>query len=303
MKNIYGNIKKYSLFFIILSLSWPVSAEKIIQGIIQEGDTIIVAKGDIPTPAKFKTTILNYRQKAVDQLTQTEDALNKLIISSQNKQLIEAQNAYQQAHYHYEVIRPIISLFGRSERQLNNRADFFLEKENSPHFSGFHLVEYQLFELQDLQQASISATALLRNISDLKKRLAIEDIPIPKLVQAAGDGLELILTDKLAGAENLYSGSDLADSYANLQGSRLIIEILSQHIPTDEYHSLIQQYEKIGSVLLQYQLDKGLFQPLDKLPVTEKSWIFSQVTQLAEHVATLRNTLNIDVYYHYKERK
>lgn len=90
--------------------SLPIYAEKIIQGIIQNSENIIVAKGDIPTPEKFKTDILTYREKAVEQLTQVEKALNKLIVSSEKNQLINAQNAYQQAHYHYEVIRPIIAL-------------------------------------------------------------------------------------------------------------------------------------------------------------------------------------------------
>ena len=62
-----------------------------------------------------------------------------------------------------------------------------------------------------MQSSAESAKALLRGISDLKKRLAIEDIPIAKLVQSAGDSLELILTDKLAGIENQYAKSDLGD--------------------------------------------------------------------------------------------
>lgn len=292
--------KTLSLLLVLL-FSLPVSAEKIIQGVIQNGDNIIVAKGDIPTPEKFKNNILNYRKKAVEQLIQVEKALDKLIISSENNALIDAQNSYQQAHYHYEMIRPIIALFGNTERLLNNRADFFPEGENSPRFSGFHLVEYQLFVLNDLPKATQSAKALQRNIQDLKKRLEIEDIPIPKLVQSADDNLELILIDKLAGAENRYAHSDLGDSYANLQGSRLIIEILAEHIPPKEYQSIIAQYDKIGDQLLKYQRDTGLFQPLDKLSENEKSWLFSQVTQLAEKIATLRGTLNIDVYYHYKE--
>ncbi|MCX2587567.1 MULTISPECIES: EfeM/EfeO family lipoprotein [Proteus] len=288
-----------SLF--ILLFSFPVYAEKIIQGIIQDSETIVIAKGDIPTPEKFKTDILKYREKAVEQLTLVEKSLDKLIEYSEKNQLMNAQNAYQQAHYHYEVIRPIIALFGSSERLLNNRADFFLERENSPRFSGFHLVEYQLFKLKDTQKATESAKVLLSGISDLKKRLAIEDIPIPKLVQSAGDCLELILIDKLAGIENQYSNSDLGDAYANLSGSRLIVAILSNHIPPTEYQRLIKQYDDIGALLLKYQRDEGLFQPLSAVPETEKNWLFSQVTQLAEQVANLRATLDIDVYYHYKE--
>ncbi|MCE9839105.1 EfeM/EfeO family lipoprotein [Proteus terrae] len=301
LNNAKSKSKKLTAFLFILLFSFPVYAEKIIQGIIQDSENIVIAKGDIPTPKKFETDILNYREKAVGQLTLVEKSLNKLIKNSEKNQLINAQNAYQQAHYYYEVIRPIIALFGSSERLLNNRADFFLERENSPRFSGFHLVEYQLFKLRDPQKVTESAKALLRDISDLKKRVAIEDIPIPKLVQSAGDNLEFILTDKLAGIENQYSNSDLGDSYANLSGSRLIVEILSHHIPTAEYQSLIKQYDDIGALLLKYQRDEGLFQPLTALPETEKSWLFSQVTQLAEQVANLRSTLNIDVYYHYKE--
>lgn len=85
-----------------------------------------------------------------------------------------------------------------------------MKEKTSPRFSGFHLVEYQLFKLEDMQSSAESAKALLRGISDLKTP-AIEDIPIAKLVQSAGDSLELILTDKLAGIENQYAKSDLGD--------------------------------------------------------------------------------------------
>lgn len=169
LNNAKSKSKKLTTFLFILLFSFPVYAEKIIQGIIQDSENIVIAKGDIPTPKKFETDILNYREKAVGQLTLVEKSLNKLIKNSEKNQLINAQNAYQQAHYYYEVIRPIIALFGSSERLLNNRADFFLERENSPRFSGFHLVEYQLFKLRDPQKATESAKALLRDISDLKK--------------------------------------------------------------------------------------------------------------------------------------
>ncbi|UPK81888.1 hypothetical protein LW139_04035 [Proteus vulgaris] len=80
--------KNIAIFFFILLFSLPIYAEKIIQGIIQDSENIIVAKGDIPTPEKFKTDILKYREKAVEQLTQVEKALNKLIINSEKISLL-----------------------------------------------------------------------------------------------------------------------------------------------------------------------------------------------------------------------
>ena len=48
------------VILLLISLcSFSVSAKKIIQGITQDSENIVVAKGDIPTPEKFATNILN----------------------------------------------------------------------------------------------------------------------------------------------------------------------------------------------------------------------------------------------------
>ncbi|MDO1712076.1 EfeM/EfeO family lipoprotein, partial [Proteus mirabilis] len=60
-------------------------------------------------------------------------------------------------------------------------------------------------------------------------------------------------------------------------------------------------YDTISKLFLKYQRDEELFQPLDTLSDSEKAVLFAQITQLAEQVAQLRNVLNIDVYYYYKE--
>ncbi|MGX8873523.1 EfeM/EfeO family lipoprotein, partial [Escherichia coli] len=73
------------------------------------------------------------------------------------------------------------------------------------------------------------------------------------------------------------------------------------HIPLQEYQSLRKQYDTISKLFLKYQRDEELFQPLDTLSDSEKAVLFAQITQLAEQVAQLRNVLNIDVYYYYKE--
>ncbi len=101
-------------------------------------------------------------------------------------------------------------------------------------------------------------------------------------MQSAGDSLELILTDKLAGIENQYAKSDLGMGMPILYGSRLIIESLSNHIPLQEYQSLRKQYDTISKLFLKYQRDEELFQPfLDTLSDSEKAVLFAQITQLA----------------------
>ncbi len=56
--------------------------KKIIQGITQDSENIVVAKGDIPTPEKFTTNILNLSaEKLVDQLTLVETALKMSLLT------------------------------------------------------------------------------------------------------------------------------------------------------------------------------------------------------------------------------
>lgn len=123
------------VILLLISLcSFSVFLQKSFKALHQDSENIVVAKGDIPTPRRIYSQYLTIRQKAVDQVTFVETALKISLLTVKN-QLTDAQLAYQQAHYHYEVIRPIIALFGATERLLNNRADFnFLERKTPSPF-------------------------------------------------------------------------------------------------------------------------------------------------------------------------
>lgn len=47
LNNAKSKSKKLTAFLFILLFSFPVYAEKIIQGIIQDSENIVIAKGDI----------------------------------------------------------------------------------------------------------------------------------------------------------------------------------------------------------------------------------------------------------------
>lgn len=293
------NIKWVSIS-LILSMALPNLVQgKALRSPVQTGDNIIIAKGDIPTPEKYQHAIQTYLAFATAELAEMVTQLELLQQSLQQGKLEQAQVAYIQAHQHYETVRPIIILFGNTDRTINPRADYFLDKETDYRFTGFHLVEYQLFMQKNTELASTANQELLLKGRDLYKRVATETIEIPKLVQASADFIEMILETKLGGKENIYSLSDLTDIAANLKGSQKIIEVIKPFIKPETLKKIQKNDQLINQIMQSYQLSNTTYQPYSQLQLKDKMALYSLLTQQAETLAKLRAELDVDVYYKY----
>lgn len=283
---------------LVIAIPTTVSA-KALRSPVQTGDDIIIAKGDIPTPEKYHSAITNYLSYTTEQLGKMVSQLETLNKSLKKGDLKTAEQAYIQAHQYYESVRPIIILFGNTDRTINARADYFLDKEKDYRFTGFHLIEYQLFDRKDSKAALAATDELLLKARDLQKRIATERVEIPKLVQASADFIEMILETKLAGKENIYSQSDLSDIAANLQGSQHVIKVLTPFIAPNVLQRIQNNYQKANEIMKPYQLPSGIYQPYNQLSKKDMMALYSVLTQQAEDLAQLRYQLSVDVYYKY----
>nr|WP_230083547.1 MULTISPECIES: EfeM/EfeO family lipoprotein [Providencia] len=293
------NMTKITLSLFLATFIISTAHGKALRSPVQTGDDIVIAKGDIPTPEKYQPAIQNYLAFVTNELGEMVEQLDILNQCLKKGHLAQAKSAYIQAHQHYETVRPIIMLFGNTDRTINPRADYFLGKEKDYRFTGFHLVEYQLFSQQDIKAALPAADELLLKGRDLHKRVLTETIEIPKLVQASADFMEMILETKLAGQENIYSQSDLTDIAANAKGSQAIIEVISPFVETKTLDQIKENDQKINKIVQSYQLAKGQYAPYSQLKRQDKMALYSLLTQQAELLATLRAQLDVDVYYKY----
>ncbi|EUD11329.1 EfeM/EfeO family lipoprotein [Providencia alcalifaciens] len=290
---------RLAISMIFASLMVSTAHGKALRSPVQTGDNIIIAKGDIPTPEKYQPAIQEYLTFVNKELSEMVEQLEKLNQSIQKGQLAQAKAAYIQAHQHYETVRPIIVLFGNTDRTINSRADYFLDKEKDYRFVGFHLVEYLLFSQQDLKAVLPASDELLLKGRDLQKRVLNETIEIPKLVQASADFIEMILETKLSGKENIYSQTDLFDMAANAKGSQVIIDVISPFVEAKTLDQIKENDQKINKIVQSYQLAKGQYAPYSQLKQQDKMTLYSLLTQQAELLATLRAQLDVDVYYKY----
>ncbi|MFT4324927.1 EfeM/EfeO family lipoprotein [Candidatus Liberibacter solanacearum] len=263
---------------------------------IEEGN-MIIAKGDIPTAEKYHPAMKSYLDfilsESIEMISNLEIVNKKLQIG----ELAAAQQAYIQSYYHYESIRPIVISFGNIDRIIDARADYFRDGVKDRLFTGFHFIEYQLFNQQDIKAALDATDQLLIQLRDLKKRISIHNFTILDMVRAASDFIEMILKNKINGKESIYSFSDLNNIASNVRGSQELVKRLSSFISEKVLLPISQNYRNINEILSHYKLMQGGYRPYFQLRFTDKMVLYSILSQQAECLAILRSELNIDVYH------
>lgn len=211
--------------------------------------------------------------------------------------LDEARNLYAPTRRHYERIEPVAELFSDLDKSMDARADDFEMKENDPAFAGFHRIEKALFADKSTAGMQPLADRLVRDTQDLQSRLGGFTIPPAKMVGGASDLIEEVASTKISGEEDRYSGTDLSDFQANVDGAQKIFNLLRPLIArrNSELEARIRtNFSKVDTLLGRYRGQEGQFQNYDKLSASDRNALKGAITALAEDLSQLRGTLGLD---------
>jgi iron uptake system component EfeO len=211
--------------------------------------------------------------------------------------LDEARNLYAPTRQHFERIEPVAELFSDLDKSMDARADDFELKENDPAFVGFHRIEKALFADKSTAGMQPLADRLVRDTQDLQGRLDGLTIPPAKMVGGASDLIEEVASTKISGEEDRYSGTDLSDFQANVDGAQKIFNLLRPLIAkrNSELEARIRtNFLKVDTLLGRYRGQEGQFQNYDKLSASDRNALKGAITALAEDLSQLRGTLGLD---------
>src|ERR1700733_9395643 len=211
--------------------------------------------------------------------------------------LDEARNLYAPTRQHYERIEPVAELFSDLDKSMDARADDFELKENDPAFVGFHRIEKALFADNSTAGMQPLADRLVQDTQDLHNRLDGLIIPPAKMVGGASDLIEEVASTKISGEEDRYSGTDLSDFQANVDGAQKIFNLLRPLIAkrNSELETRIRtNFSKVDTLLGRYRGPEGQFQNYDKLSASDRNALKGAITALAEDLSQLRGTLGLD---------
>ncbi|MGE8336796.1 iron uptake system protein EfeO [Pseudomonas laurylsulfatiphila] len=180
-----------------------------------------------PSMLAFVGPLSEFRVYLNSQSNALIKAVTALQQAIESGDLSQAQALYVPARIAYQQVAPAAQRLAELDNAINARADYFEKREQDPDFTGFHRLEYALFQQRNLEGLAPIAQRLLTDVTRLKQQLLAQSLPPEQLVSIMVRNLNS-LADVRAGSgeEERYSHSDLNGFAANLDATRKVVDLL-----------------------------------------------------------------------------
>lgn len=132
--------------------------------------------------------------------------------------LDNAQNLWRAARLPYKHIEPLAYRLSDLESAIDPVADYLAGRETDPGFTGYHRLEYGLFETGTTDGLTDIADALISDLTELKTRVSAFSIDPALLVALPADMARQLADGRIEAGEDHYAHADLAELAASLDG-------------------------------------------------------------------------------------
>jgi iron uptake system component EfeO len=179
-----------------------------------------------PNPLVEKAAT-DYKAYAVGQIDDLVRVTKVFTDAVRANNLQAAQDTYAPSRLPWERIEPLAGLVEEIDGKVDARVDDFAGVDD-PAFTGWHRLEYLLFAQNTTEGGAPFADQLDKDIATLKQQFATIEVPPVDVATGAAELIEEVSEGKITGEEDRYSKTDLWDFDANLQGSQVAVDTLSQ---------------------------------------------------------------------------
>jgi iron uptake system component EfeO len=180
-----------------------------------------------PSMVAFVGPLSEFRVYLSSQGTALIKAVTALDQAIEAGDLSQAQALYLPARTAYQRLAPAAQRLAELDNAINARADYFEKREQDADFSGFHRLEFALFQQRNLEGLAPVAQRLLADVTTLKQQLLALTLPPEQLVSIVVRNLNTLGDVRAAsGEEERYSHIDLNGFAGNLDAARKVVELL-----------------------------------------------------------------------------
>lgn len=217
--------------------------------------------------------------------------------------LDEAQRQYTPGRVHWERIEPIAGLIEDIDVAVDARVDDFAD-EQDPDFTGWHRLEYLLFEEETTDGAAEFADQLDADLASLDEQFADLTLPPAAVALGAAELIEEVSEGKITGEEDRYAHTDLYDFKANVDGSEAVIDSLEAPLEErdpellagiragfDELNAALDTYRDPDSRFATEEI--GGWRLYTELDDADRDQLQAQLAALSEDLALVPGTLGL----------
>ncbi|MFG2852548.1 iron uptake transporter permease EfeU [Streptomyces mirabilis] len=210
--------------------------------------------------------------------------------------LDQARKDWLPAHTRYAWLGAAYGTFADFDAKINGRTAGLAGGVDDPAFTGFHRIEYGLWHGQSAATLAPYANQLAADVDALRKDFPKQDFDPADLPLRSHEILENTLHRELSGNADYGSGSELATTEANLDGTRELLTLLRPLI--DKRNAKVipavdTWMRRTEQLVLAQRAEDGTWTPLDKLSDTDRQRLDGAVGQLLEELAPIPDLLEI----------
>jgi iron uptake system component EfeO len=243
----------------------------------------------------IEDALASYTSYVADQVDDTIAATTVFTDAVRAGDLEAAKAAYAPSRQGWERIEPIAGLVEEIDGAVDARVDDFAGVDD-PEFTGWHRIEYILWSLDTTDGAAPFADQLDADLQTLESELDGMDIPPAALAVGSSELIEEVSTGKITGEEDRYSGTDLWDFAANVEGSKQGLELLTPAIEEEDPElvtTIDGLFAELESQLAAYQQGEG-YAPYSALAEADKTQMQTTLAELSENLASVAGVLGLE---------
>ena len=232
-----------------------------------------------------------YKVFALDQLDQFTIETEKFVQAVKAGDLEKAKEIYPQARMYFERSEPIAESFGDLDPRIDARlADLEAEGQGEESWTGYHKIEYGLWEENTTKGYEAIADQLLADSKELRARVETVDVTPELMMTGAIDLLNEVSTSKITGEEEIYSHTDLYDFKANIEGAEKIFTILEEQLSNKDpelVKNLTDKFKTVNDLLAKFETSDGNFVSYTQLTKEDTKQLAEAVNQLGEPLSQM----------------
>ncbi len=253
------------------------------------GEEIKISADEQALRDEATTNYIAYIKDQAGQLVSATDEFCEAYLAGETA---KAKALYPVARSYYERIEPTAEAFGDIDPNLDLReADCAEEGVSADEWTGWHAIEKDLFAdgAYSTEKKQSLVDSLKKDTQSLYDLVYSKDfeVTLSDISNGAISLMEEVATSKITGEEEVFSGTDLYDFQANVEGAKVAYGNVKKLLKTknaDLQSEIDAAFDKVENNLAQYgSIDNGYKNYSD---LSE-----AQVKSLSDDVDVLRASL------------
>jgi iron uptake system component EfeO len=208
--------------------------------------------------------------------------------------LAAAAAAYAPSRAPWEGVEPVAESFGDLDPAMDLRE---ADLEPGQEWTGWHRLEKAVFTTKSVAGQAIYADRLLADYRTFQARVPTATITATSMANGAKELLDEVATGKITGEEDIWSGTDLYDFAANVEGARKVYDLLAAVVGDNDpalRTELETAFSDVDAALKTHRTATG-FVGYATVDAAERKVLAAAVDALAEPLSHLAAALTAPV--------